>query len=113
MLAIQFLPVATSLLLLAAHFFRSGSLVMTALPILLVGLLAVRRTRAAHLLQVVLVLGAVEWLRTLRSLSAMRAAQGESAERMAAILGAVAAFTALSALLLRTRRARAWFRGLP
>jgi hypothetical protein len=53
--------------------------------------------------QVGLVAGAVEWLLTLWRLVEMRQAMGQPYARLAAILAAVALFTALSALSFRPR----------
>ena len=80
------------------------------LSLALMGLLAVPRLWEARLLQVALLLGAVEWVRTLLGLAQFREQYGLPATRMVIILAAVAALTAASALVFRTRRARARFR---
>lgn len=107
MTLLLYLPVALSALLLGAHFLRAGSLLLVVLPLCVVALLALHRTWTRRLAQVVLVLGAFEWLRTLLGIAQLRAALGQPWLRMALILGAVALFTALSALLLEHRRVRA------
>jgi hypothetical protein len=96
--------------LLAAHFYRAGQLALAIIALALVVLLAVPRAWAARTLQVALVLGAVEWLRTLASFAAVRVSFGQPYLRMALILGAVAAFTLLAAWVFRHRRLRARFR---
>ena len=110
MLFLQFVPVVLSLLVLAAHFSRHGQPMLVFLPVALIALLAVPRLWAARLLQVVLLLGAAEWVRTLLALARVRAEYGLPATRMVIILAVVAALTAASALVFRTRRARAHFR---
>jgi hypothetical protein len=84
---------------LAAHFLRVGALPPVVLLILLLPLLALRQWWVPRLFQLVLALGAVEWLTTLVHLRALRLARGEPATRMIAILAGVAAFTLLSAAL--------------
>lgn len=89
-----------ALVLLAAHFFRAGQLPLTVLSVLLIGLLFVGATWAVRVLQAVLALGSLEWLRTAWVFAAARAAQGEPYGRLLAILGAVAVVTAVAAWLL-------------
>ena len=57
-------------------------------------------------MQVVLVLGGLEWLRALAGYVALRQAAGQPWIRLAAILGAVAALTLVSALAFRARSLR-------
>jgi len=110
MLFLQLVPVILSLVVLAAHFSRHDQPLLMVLSVALMGLLAVPRFWAARLLQVVLLLGAAEWVRTLVVLARTRVEQGESATRMVIILTVVAILTAASALVFHTRRARARFR---
>ena len=100
---LRLLPVILSLLLLGAHFYRAGLAVLTAASIALVLLLVLPKPWVARLAQFALVLGALEWLRALYHFAAMRVAFGEPWTRLALILGAVALFTALSALVFQAR----------
>lgn len=109
MIGLQLLPVVLSLIVLAAHFLRSGSFVMVAIVFLVLGLLFVRRPWAARTVQVALLLGAVEWVRTLVRLAAWRAQEGQPALRLVLILGGVALLTGLSALVFRAVRLRSWY----
>jgi len=99
--ALRLLPAILSCLLLGAHFYRAG------LPLLMVFcaaaplLLLLRRPWVPRLFQALLALGALEWLRTLYLFAAEREAFGQPWTRLAVILGAVALFTALSALVFR------------
>jgi len=104
--AAQLIPVVLSLLVLAAHFLRDGSLPLTAVTLALLGLLAVRRRWSARIVQVVLVLGALEWIRTLVVLASYRADAGQPVLRMGIILGVVAAFTLFSAWMFQTATLR-------
>jgi len=99
-------PVVLSLVLLAAHFLRAGQHVLVLLALAGIPLLAIRRRWAMRVVQAGLVLGAIEWVRTLLVLARRRLALGEPWGRLAVILGAVALLTALSALLFQTRRLR-------
>jgi hypothetical protein len=109
--AIRLLPVILSLLLLAAHFYRAGQVVVTALCLALPLLLLLRKSWVPRLFQLLLVLGALEWLRALYGFAAMRIAFGEPWTRLALILGAVALFTGLSGLVFRNRKLRARYVG--
>jgi len=99
-----------ALLLLAAHFYRAGWLPLAALSAALTLLLAVPRPWAARTLQAALVLGAIEWLRTLAAFATMRMAVGQPYLRLALILGAVAALTLLAAWVFQHRALRGRFR---
>jgi len=57
-----------------------------------------------------LILGALEWLRSLYYLAAMRIAWDQPWTRLAIILGAVALFTALSGLVFNSKALRARYR---
>jgi hypothetical protein len=99
-------PVVLSLLLLAAHFLRAGVVVFVLLVLAVLGLLAVRRPWAARVVQVVLVLGALDWVRLLIDLTRERLAMGQPVVRLVIILGSVVLLTLGSALAFRTERMR-------
>jgi hypothetical protein len=105
-----YLPIVLSLLLLGAHFLRYGNTAIVIGILALAGLLFVRRPWAARIVQLVLVAGTVEWLRTLVVLVQERMALGAPYLRMAIILGAVAAMTALAALLFQAKELKALYR---
>lgn len=98
-----------SVLVLAAHFFRAGRPALALASLAGAMLLSVRRAWAARALQVFLLVGAAEWLRTAAVLVEQRRRAGAPFLRLAVILGVVAAFTATSAALVGTRG----FRGRP
>jgi len=110
MLAARLVLPLLALLLLAAHFYRAHWLLPAAASAALTLLLAVPRPWAARTLQVALVLGAIEWLRTLAAFAAMRMAVGQPVLRLVVILGAVAAFTLLAAWVFQHRALRSRFR---
>ena len=93
------IPTLLSALLLAAHFFRNGEPILVLLSCAAPLLLLLRRTWATRLLQLLLSVGAVEWLRTIVQIAAVRQDEGRDWHRMAIILGSVAGFTAASAVV--------------
>jgi len=109
LVGLQLVPVVLSLLVLGAHFFRAGNMLLVGVVLLLLALLGVRRPWAARLVQVALVLGALEWVRTLVEIFAWRTKAGQPALRMAVILGCVTLVTAGSALVFGSDRLRRWY----
>lgn len=97
------IPIVLSLAVLGAHFMRYGNSLGIIAAVVLVGLLFIRRPWVARLIQVALVLGAVEWVHTLYVYAQLRVAFGEPYVRLVIILGTVAAITLTSALLFQTR----------
>jgi len=108
-IALLVLP-SLAAILLAAHFYRAGQLVLAALSVGALALLAVPRPWAARVLQVALLAGAVEWLRTLALFASTRMAMGQPYLRLALILVAVAAFTAASAVVFQQSALRRRYR---
>jgi len=100
--ALMYVPVILSLVILGAHFMRYGNAIGVIGSVLLIALLLVRRPWVARLTQVVLILGVLEWVRTLYELTQVRAALGEPFTRMVVILGVIAVVTLCSALLFQT-----------
>jgi hypothetical protein len=101
-----YVPVVLSILVLGAHFLRYGNSIGVLVALLLVALLFLRRPWVARLMQVVLVLGTLEWLRTMYELGHIRALHGQPYGRMLVILGIVAAITLCSALLFQSKTLR-------
>jgi hypothetical protein len=106
---VQLLPVGLSALVLAAHFLRSGNVPLLLASLAMIFLMFVRRSWAARVIRLGLLFGTIEWVRTLMLLIATRKELGQPYTRLGIILGAVAAVTAASALVFRTRRLRQRF----
>ena len=106
MFILRLLPVILSALLLAAHFSRQDLLPLAILSIAFPLVLLVRRPWVPLLVQMVLGLGALEWIRTLVTIARQRQAAGDDWLRMAVILGAVAAVTLASTLVFESRAVR-------
>jgi hypothetical protein len=111
MSALRLTPVILSFLLLGAHFYRSGLPFGAGFCIVMPLLLLVRDSWVPRLIQILLLLGALEWLRTLFVIANMRIAYEQSWTRMAAILGVVALFTALAGLVFRSKALRKRYAG--
>ena len=100
-----------ALLLLAAHFVHAGLMPLASIGLMLIGLLFVRRPWASRVVQVVLLIGAIEWVLTTVGLAQMRARHGEPYLRLALILGAVTAFTVLAGAVFHHPALRRYFAG--
>jgi len=107
---LRLLPAILSLLLLGAHFSRHNLGFLIVVPLVLLGLLLLREPWVARLVQWVLVLASLEWLRTAVALALKRQDLGLPWARSAVILGAVCAFTLASALVFRSAGLRERYR---
>lgn len=87
-----------ALALLAAHFFRWGALPVAVLCIASTVLLRVEAAWGRRVLQVVLVIGSMEWLRTLWVLVRARQESGDAWVRLVFILGAVVVATLVASI---------------
>ena len=110
MIFIRLLPAIISSLLLSAHFSRANMNGLALVFVLLPLLLLVKREGVARLFQIVLFVGMIVWIETAVRLIKMRQAAGESWTRLAIILGMVALFTGLSALVFETKSLKARFK---
>jgi hypothetical protein len=109
---VRLLPVILSMMLLGAHFlFHTGLVTIAILPLLFLIPLMFKKTWVPWLTQVALLLGAIEWARTLYVGVSQKSALGQDWLRYAIILGSVAAFTALSCLVFRNRGLRRRYSG--
>lgn len=97
---VRIVPALLSVILLAAHFLRSGNVVVVGLVLASPLILLIPNHGAVRALQVLLALGFVEWMRTSYVLASMREAAGMPWARMMVILSAVGLFTLLSAVFL-------------
>ncbi len=100
MRVLRFVPAILSVIVLAAHFLRDGSMVVVALTLLSPLLMLIPTRLGVRLFQGVLLFGFAEWVRTSWLLASMRDAAGMPWTRMAIILGSVALFTLISVILL-------------
>jgi NADH:ubiquinone oxidoreductase subunit 6 (subunit J) len=96
------LPAILSFLVLAAHFMRSGSFVLVAACLLVPFLMFLKRRWVPWVVQILLLLGGVEWLFTTVMLVNQRQEEQRDWHRMAVILGGVMLFTLASGLAFLT-----------
>ena len=89
MLVVTILPILCSTLLIAAHFYRSGSFLLTAVSLLLPLVLFTRSQWAPRLVTLFLLLSAAEWLRTMLVFIEQYQASDISWTRLAIILNSV------------------------
>ena len=98
---VRLLPVIFSFGLLAAHFSRANMFPLVLVSLALPFLLLIKRSWAARSIQVLLLLGAAEWIRSMFGYIEVRRSIGEDWTRLAIILGAVALLTACAGLVFR------------
>lgn len=104
---LRIVPATLAFALLAAHFLRGGLWALVGLSLASPALLFVRGRTALRLVRALLLAGCALWVLTAWRIARSRIAAGEPFVRMAAILGAVAAFTAAAAFLIPGRSPRA------
>lgn len=104
------LPVPLSALLMAAHFWRMGlhglALVILLLPLALL----IPRLWIARTFQVLLLIGAFEWIRTLIEIASQRQVMHQPYLRLTLILTTVAAFNLFAAALFLSKRLKQRYR---
>ncbi|MCF6183566.1 MAG: hypothetical protein L3J56_02875 [Bacteroidales bacterium] len=100
---LRFIPIILSFLLIAAHFSRAGSNILAATALLIPGLLFIKKSWVARIVQIYLVLGAAEWVRITFKYIDIRKQIGQDWTRLAVILIVVALFTLLAALIFQSK----------
>ncbi len=98
---LRLLPVIFSFGLLAAHFSRANMFPLVIVSLALPLLLLIKRAWVARSIQVLLILGAAEWIRSMFGYIEVRRSIGEDWTRLAIILVAVAVLTASAGLVFR------------
>ena len=107
---LRLLPVLFSFLLLAAHFSRSGMFPLVILSLIVPLLLFIKRKWVPLLMQILLLAGALEWIRSMLLYIEMRKAIGDDWIRLAIILSVVALLTAISGLVFRGKSLKKLYR---
>ena len=98
---LRLLPVILAFGLLAAHFSRADMMPAVIVSLATPFLLLIRKPWIARSIQVLLLLGAAEWIRAMFGYINVRKEIGEDWGRLAIILVTVALLTACSALVFR------------
>jgi len=100
---LRIVPLLFAALLLAAHFLRNGSLVLTAVTVLVPLLLLIRQRWSLIIVQLGAYVAAAVWLYTIIYLAQERMMFGRPWGVAAIILGSVTLFTIFAGLLLNSR----------
>lgn len=103
-------PVILSFLMLAAHFYRSGLVIFAIISLLIPFLLFIRNIWIPRMIQIILIIGALEWIRTILIFVEERKLYEMPWVRLAVILGSVALFTALSGLLFQLKSIKRYYK---
>lgn len=107
---LRLLPTFLSGLLLGAHFLRTGNPLLVLMSVIFPAVVFARRKWAKIAVQCGLGFAAFVWLLSAWRIAQERIMVDAAWGRMAVILGVVAAFNVLAALLLQGKRMRDWFR---
>jgi len=97
---------AIAALLLSAHFFRAGNLIMVALCLLAPLLFLLKLRWSLYLLQLLAYGAAAAWINAAIAIIELRLQFGQPWQSAAAILVAVSLFTLVAGLLLNSRTIR-------
>lgn len=97
-------------MLMAAHFSRADIGGLPFICLLLPFLLFFKRAWVPKVFQVLLILGSIEWIRTMIGLIQMRELAGQPWIRLAVILVCVALFTGLSAMIFQGKTLKNYYR---
>jgi hypothetical protein len=100
---VHLIPAIVSLLLIGAHFLRSGNVLVMLMSLLLISALCVREPMVARTVQGALLLATAEWVHVAYGLVAARLAMGAPWTKLVCILGGVAALSLTAIALFRSR----------
>lgn len=106
---VRLFPVIISFLLLSAHFSRVGISILSLIFLLLPFLLMIKKRWITNMFKIVLIIGSLEWLRTLIFYINQRQDLGEPYFRLVLIIGAVAIFTGLSTFAFSNEKVKDYF----
>lgn len=100
---LKLIPIILCFILLAAHFSRAGMMMLAIISLILPFLLFIKKSVIARILQLSLILGALEWVRIMIVYAQERIYLGEPYIRLVLILSTVALFTAASSLIFQSK----------
>lgn len=96
-------PAIISLLLIGAHFLRSGNFLVSILSLILIMALCVREPLVARTAQITLLLATAEWIHVAFTLVPVRMESGLPWTKLVIILGSVAALSVVSVFLFYSK----------
>lgn len=100
---LSLLPVIFSLLLLTAHFMKVDILPLVILLLISPLGLLIKKPLIPRIYQIILILGSLEWIRTLIHYASQRQDKGEPWMRLAIILIVISLLTLASSLVFFTK----------
>ncbi|NOZ45674.1 MAG: hypothetical protein GXO79_02720, partial [Chlorobi bacterium] len=100
-------PVILSFLMLTAHFQRIYLNWLSLFVLLIPFILIYKKPVAVRIIQAILVLGSIEWIRIIFVYCSLRIENEEPWLRLAIILGVVALFTLASTLVFKNKKLKA------
>lgn len=106
---VQLLPAIVSLLVLGAHFLRSGSIILFFLTVALTFGLFIREPFMARVTQVALILATIEWGRYAIVFVSARMEAGQPWQRLAIIIGVVGLVSFASIFVFRTQAIKSMY----
>lgn len=101
---IRLLPPIISLLLLSAHFSRAEMPLLSLISLIIPFLLLIKKQWIVRVIQIILILGALEWIHSMFFYVHQRQEFNEPYLRLVVIIGVVALFTGLSALVFKNKK---------
>lgn len=106
---VRLLPVTISLLLLSAHFSRAGIQILSLFFLIFPFFLLIKKQWTVKFIKVALIIGTLEWIRTLFYYIGRRIELGEPYIRLVIIIMCVALFTGLSILVFKNRSLKDYY----
>ena len=100
---LRFIPIVFSFILLAAHISRADLNFLAIPTLLLPFLLFIKKAWIARIIQIILLLGAAEWIRVLFEYIDIRSGSGQDSTRLVLIISVLAIITLLSAFIFQTK----------
>ena len=106
MIFLRLIPVILSFLILGAHFSRDNMSSLMMISLAFPFLLLIKKPWVPKVFQIALILGTLEWLRSLYFYIQAYEQSGQSWTKLLVIIGSVTLFTALSALVFNNKAIR-------
>ncbi|MCD6180081.1 MAG: hypothetical protein J7K39_09280 [Bacteroidales bacterium] len=106
MIFLRLIPVILSFLILGAHFSRDNMSSLMMISLAFPFLLLIKKPWVPKVFQIALILGTLEWLRSLYFYIQAYEQSGQSWTKLLVIIGSVTLFTALSVLVFNNKAIR-------
>ena len=100
---LRLFPVIFSFLILSAHFSRGNLFILSIIFLIIPLILFIKQAWVVRLTQIILIIGSLEWIRSMFIYINQRQTIDEPYLRLVIIIGIVALLTGLSALVFRNQ----------